>query len=119
MTLRIGTAAQAALLRRSKIAKAQRFVDGLKRGPNAQAAKRHLDAAKRAASDSACDKELGQVDRYSCRPAAADRRATTSFKLPAAARPRLRLACAARLHKARPGGSDYHGAPVPARPARR
>ncbi len=103
-------AARAELLRCSEIPAAQRFVEGLPPGPDTRAAQRHLDAAKRAASDEECDKELRQVDLYARRAAGAEKRA---------AAPEPPVPCADWLHQDRPGGSDYHGPPVPGCPAGR
>ena len=95
----------------SDLPKAQSFVDGLKPGPNTRAAQSHLDAAKTAASPEQCSAELQKVDYYARRSAAADRRA---------ARHRVayhrHVLCADALHQDRPGGSDYHGRPVPGCP---
>jgi hypothetical protein len=110
-------AAQAKLLRCSEIPAAQRFVDGLKPGPNTREAQRHLDAAKRATTDEQCDKELRQVDKYARRSLATDERAAAG---PAPnQRPAAHVACADWLHQDRPGGTDYHGPPVPGCPSRR
>ncbi len=119
--------ASAKLLPCSEIPAAQRFVDGLKPGPNTRAAQQHLDAAKRAHSDQECDKELRQVDKYARRSAAADKRAAgraeapqaaTAKPAPAAA-PARPVQCADWMHQDRPGGTDYHGPPVPGCPSRR
>jgi hypothetical protein len=58
----------------SQIPAAQRFVSGLKPGPNTRAARHYLDAAKRAKSDRQCILDLGRVNYYAKRSAAADRR---------------------------------------------
>ena len=105
----------------SQIPRAQAFVDGLKPGPNTKAAQQHLDAARAAKSDKECVNELGKVNYYAKRSAAADKRATHSATKPAPAkkttakakRPRA-VQCADMLHQNRPGGSDYKGPPVPA-----
>jgi hypothetical protein len=91
----------------SQIPHAQSFVDGLKPGPNTTAAQRHLDAAKNAKSDRQCVAELGKVNYYAKRSAAADKRlaepkmAKTKMMKPAQ--------CADAMHQDRPGGSDYNG----------
>jgi hypothetical protein len=85
---------------------AQSFVDGLKPGPNTTKAQAHLDMAKSAGSDSQCVAELGQVNKYAARSAAADKRVASG-----AARPR-HVRCADALHQDRPGGTDYRGPPV-------
>ena len=117
------TAASAKLLPCSEIPAAQRFVDGLKPGPNTRAAQQHLDAAKRAHSDKECDKELHQVDKYARRSAAADKRAAGRAAPPQAAAakpaPEHRVPCADWIHQDRPGGTDYRGPPVPGCPSRR
>src|SRR5262249_48706596 len=128
----------------SDIPAAQRFVEGLKPGPNTEQAKRHLEAAKAAKSDQGCDKELRLVDKYARRSAAADKRAAK--EAPAAAQPTAPatpapasaapatpapapaappkpaptrpVECADWLHQDRPGGSDYHGPPVAGCPRR-
>jgi hypothetical protein len=110
--------AQAALLPCSDIPDAQRFVDGLKPGPNTRAAQKHLDAAKRATSAGQCDKELRQVDTYARRSAAADKRAAPHAAA-ATRKPARRVACADLMHQDRPGGTDYHGPPVAGCPRRR
>jgi len=114
-------AARAELLRCSQIPAAQRFVDGLKPGPNTRAAQRHLDAAKRATSDKACDKELRKVDKYARRSAAADKRgaAKATHKPAREAERRAAVPCADWAHQDRPGGTDYRGPPVPGCPSRR
>ena len=66
--------AAAAAIPCSDIPKAQRFLDGLRPGPNTRAAQRHLDAAKRAKSEHQCSAELRKVDYYARRSAAADKR---------------------------------------------
>jgi hypothetical protein len=58
----------------SQIPAAQRFVAGLKPGPNTREAQRHLDAARKAKSDKECVTELGRVNYYAKRAAAADKR---------------------------------------------
>ena len=101
----------------SDIPDAERFVDKLKPGPNTSAARRHLEAAKRASSAGECDKELRQVDKYARRSAAADKAASSK---PHKSEPRQtgRPQCADALHQDRPGGSDYHGPPVAGCPPR-
>jgi hypothetical protein len=117
--------AQAALLRCSEIPAAQRFVDGLKPGPNTRKAQEHLEAAKRATTDEGCDKELRQVDKYARRSLAADKRAAGPPPPNGAPppvpneRPAPHVACADWLHQDRPGGTDYHGPPVPGCPSLR
>jgi len=113
-----GGAAVAAPLPCSEIPAAQRFIAGLRPGPNTTLAQRHLDAAKRATSPKVCDAELRQVDRYARRSAAADARAAqhgASAPKPNASGP---VPCADLLHQDRPGGSDYHGPPVAGCPSR-
>ena len=83
----------------SQIPDAQRYLDGLRPGPNTRAAQHHLDLARAAPSDAQCVSELRIVDRYAKRSAALDRRAAHPL-------------CADFLHQDRPGGSDYHGPPV-------
>lgn len=92
---------------------AQKFVDGLKPGPNTKAAQTHLNAAKSAASDSQCIAELNQVNKYAARSAVADKRAASRGR-----RPARRVQCADSLHQSRPGGTDYHGPPVAGCPRR-
>ena len=98
----------------AQIPDAQRFVDGLKPGPNTSAAQQHLDAAKRA-SDAGdqrqCVSELGRVNYYARRSAAADKRAASHMA--SAHAPRRHVLCADAMHQDRPGGSDYHGPAVP------
>ncbi|HEY1504791.1 MAG TPA: hypothetical protein VGF92_10870 [Stellaceae bacterium] len=99
----------------SQIPDAQRFLDGLKPGPNTSAARQHLDAAKQAAdggNDRQCVSELSRVNYYATRSAAADKRAATH---PAT---RRHVLCADALHQNRPGGSDYHGPAVAGCPRR-
>jgi len=100
----------------SQIPDAQRFVDGLKPGPNTRAAQQHLDAAKQAANagnDRQCVSELGRVNYYATRSAAADKRAATRSTTH-----RRRVLCADAMHQNRPGGTDYHGPPVAGCPKR-
>jgi hypothetical protein len=106
--------ARAELLRCSEIPAAQRYVEGLKPGPDTTKAREHLDAAKHAASDQECDKELRQVDLYARRAAGEKRDAA-----PTAPAPSSHVQCADWLHQGRPGGSDYHGPPVAGCPAGR
>jgi hypothetical protein len=99
----------------SQIPDAQRFVDGLHPGPNTSAAQKHLDAAKHAADagdERHCVSELGRVNYYATRSAAADKRAAAH---PAGAHPtrHRHVQCADALHQNRPGGTDYHGPAVP------
>jgi hypothetical protein len=109
----------------AQIPHAQSFIDGLKPGPNTKAAQRHLDAAKNAKSDKDCVAELGKVNYYAKRSAAADARvasgqaATPTEAKPkngkvktAKAKPASGVQCADTLHQDRPGGSDYKGKPV-------
>jgi hypothetical protein len=111
----------------AQIPHAQTFVDGLKPGPNTKAAQRHLDAAKNAKSDKECVAELGKVNYYAKRSAAADARAAKAAAAPAApkdtkpkpakvktakAKSGSAIPCADALHQDRPGGSDYAGKPV-------
>src|SRR5215469_9034557 len=94
----------------SQIPAAQRFLEGLKPGPNTSAAQQHLDAAKRAAgsgNDQQCVSELTQVNYYATRSADADKRAGTH---PSSTR--HHVLCADAMHQNRPGGTDYHGPPV-------
>jgi hypothetical protein len=121
----------------SQIPAAQRFVSGLKPGPNTRAAQRYLDEAKRAKSDRQCVLDLGRVNYYAKRSAEADRRleqrkakhGTAKPHVPAADASRPTQAgavhpaearaptakpadkCADLLHQDRPGGSDYRGPP--------
>jgi hypothetical protein len=104
-------AARAELLRCSEIPAAQRYVEGLQPGPDKAKAQEHLDAAKHAASDQECDKELRQVDLYARRAAGKNRDAAPA--------PSPHVQCADWLHQGRPGGSDYHGPPVAGCPAGR
>ena len=112
----------------SQIPHAQSFIDGLKPGPNTKAAQLHLDAAKNAKSDKECVTELGKVNYYAKRSAAADARAAKGAAksvAPKSAKPaktKVKTAkakssggtkCADTLHQDRPGGSDYTGKPVP------
>ncbi len=104
----LAPAAAQAAIPCSDIPKAQHFIDNLRPGPNTRAAHRHLDAAKRATSESHCSAELSEVDKYARRSAAADKRlAASAGKRQAPARQ-----CADALHQNRPGGSDYRGPPV-------
>lgn len=102
----------AAAISCSDIPAAQKFVDGLKPGPNTSKAQAHLDKAKSASSDSQCVAELGQVNKYASASAAADKRAASRGSHP------RHVACADSLHQDRPGGTDYHGPPVPGCPRR-
>ena len=108
----------------SQIPHAQAFIDGLKPGPNTKLAQQHLDAAKKAKSDKQCVDELGKVNYYAKRSAAADKHTPQSAAKPPKAkkappktakakRPRT-VQCADLLHQNRPGGTDYRGPPVPA-----
>jgi hypothetical protein len=114
-----GTSAQAVAPRItcSQIPQAQRFVEGLKAGPNTRAAQQHLDAAKRAAdsgNDRECVSELTRVNDYATRSANADKRGATHHST---ARHRGVL-CADAMHQNRPGGTDYKGPPVAGCPKR-
>lgn len=103
----------------SQIPDAQRFVDGLRPGPNTRAAQRYLDAAKtarRAGDERRCVEDLGHVNYYARRSAEIDRRLRSHAPLPPRPRRRRRVLCADPLHQNRPGGTDYHGPPVPACP---
>jgi len=112
----------------SQIPHAQSFIDGLKPGPNTRAAQLHLNAAKKAKTDKECVTELGKVNYYAKRSAAADARMAKPAAEPAApkaAKPekakvktakvksRNGVRCADTLHQDRPGGTDYTGKPVP------
>jgi hypothetical protein len=99
----------------SQIPDAQRFVQGLKPGPNTSAAQQHLDAAKHAAdagNDQQCVSELNRVNYYATRSANADKRAAAHHGT------RRRVLCADAMHQNRPGGTDYNGPPVPGCPKR-
>lgn len=105
----------------AQIPDAQRFVDGLRPGPNTRAAQQHLDAAKQA-SDAGdqqhCVSELSRVNYYARRSADADKRMegrATHASATRSARTR-RVLCADALHQDRPGGTDYKGPPVPSCP---
>lgn len=108
-------AAEAAPIPCSDIPAAQQFVDGLQPGPDRTEAQRHLDLAKAAHSDAACDQELRQVDKYARAAIAAQNRVEAPKLAPATA---PHAPCADLLHQDRPGGSDYHGPPVPDCPTR-
>jgi hypothetical protein len=100
----------------SQIPDAQRFVGGLKPGPNTSAAQQHLDAAKQASNagnDQQCVSELGRVNDYATRSAAADKRAAGHHSTR-----HRRILCADAMHQNRPGGTDYHGPAVPGCPKR-
>ena len=100
--------AQGSQITCAQVDDAQHFVDGLKPGPNTRAAQKHLDAAKAASqsgNDQQCVQELGRVNYYAGRSAAADKRIAE-----AGGHPRARhVVCADALHQNRPGGSDWHG----------
>ena len=101
----------------SQIPQAQRFVDGLKPGPNTRAAQQHLDAAKQAAdsgNDRECVSELTRVNDYATRSANADKRGSTHHS----AAGRHHVLCADAMHQDRPGGTDYKGPPVAGCPKR-
>ncbi|HZB93664.1 MAG TPA: hypothetical protein VE397_19600 [Stellaceae bacterium] len=115
VALCLPAAAEAAPIPCSDIPAAQQYVDRLKPGPDRTEAQRHLDLAKEAHSNAACDKELRQVDKYARAARAAENRADAPKLAPATA-PHVR--CADLLHQDRPGGSDYHGPPVPGCPKR-
>lgn len=100
----------------SQIPDAQRFVGSLQPGPNTSAAQQHLDSAKRAADagdDRHCVAELGQVNTYASRSAAADKRASTHHTSAHTTIYHRHVQCADALHQNRPGGTDYHGPAVP------
>ena len=106
-----GTSAQAGTSRItcSQIPAAQRFVDGLRPGPNTRAAQEHLDAAKHAAdsgNDRECVSELTRVNDYATRSADADKRGSAHHST------RRHALCADAMHQNRPGGTDYKGPPV-------
>jgi hypothetical protein len=101
----------------AQVPDAQRFLAGLKPGPNTSAAQQHLDAAKHAADagdDKQCVSELGRVNYYATRSAAADKRAAAH----PSTTPRHHVLCADAMHQNRPGGSDYRGPPVAGCPRR-
>jgi hypothetical protein len=93
----------------SQIPHAQSFVDGLKPGPNTSAAQHHLDAAKNAKSDQQCVAELGKVNYYAKRSAAADKRLTEPHRAKKRVAKTGSTRCADVVHQDRPGGSDYAG----------
>ncbi len=102
----------------TEVPAAQTFLEKLRPGPNTAAAQRHLDAAKAAPSAEACAAELRQVDIYVRRSQAADQHAAPPTGAGQANRPSTaRVQCADFFHQSRPGGSDYHGPPVPGCPA--
>jgi hypothetical protein len=99
----------------SQIPDAQRFVEGLRPGPNTRAAQEHLDAAKQAANagnDRQCVSELTRVNDYATRSANADKRAAGHSSN------RRHVQCADAMHQNRPGGTDYKGPPVAGCPKR-
>jgi hypothetical protein len=101
----------------SQIPDAQRFLGGLKPGPNTSAAQQHLDAAKQAANagdDKQCVSELSRVNYYATRSADADKRAAEHRSTG-----HHRVLCADAMHQNRPGGTDYHGPPVAGCPQRK
>jgi len=105
----------------SQIPAAQRFVEGLRPGPNTRAAQQHLDAAKRAADardERQCVTELGRVNYYATRSAAADKRGASHHTSAHSTAPRRRVLCADAMHQNRPGGTDYHGPAVAGCPRR-
>lgn len=108
-----GSLPAAAAISCSDVPAAQKFVDGLKPGPNTKAAQAHLAAAKSATSDSQCVAELNQVNKYAGRSAAADKRMASRGK-----RPVRHVQCADAMHQSRPGGTDYHGPAVAGCPRR-
>ena len=73
-TVLLPSIAVAAPIPCSDLPMAESFVQKLRPGPNTRAAQRHLEAAKAATSERQCSAELRQVDRYSKRSVAADRR---------------------------------------------
>jgi len=127
----------------SQLPQAEKFVEGLKPGPNTSAAQRHIALAKSAKDENQCVTELGKVNYYAKRSLTADQRAASkenaaaappaeataaaaptvtsapasaSPALPPSSAPRPRPAaaqCADFFHQDRPGGSDYKGPPVP------
>lgn len=100
----------------SQIPDAQRFIQGLKPGPNTRAAQEHLDAAKQAAdagNDGQCVSELTRVNDYATRSANADKQGGAHHS----ATPHHVL-CADAMHQSRPGGTDYKGPPVAGCPKR-
>ncbi|HZS83960.1 MAG TPA: hypothetical protein VFA50_13880 [Stellaceae bacterium] len=112
----LAPAAAGAASCQAQIPAAERFIAQLRPGPNTSAAQRHLEAARRASTESQCAAELRQVDTYARRSAALDERTaprTRGYGSSVAPVP-----CADFLHQDRPGGSDYHGPPVPGCPAR-
>ena len=101
----------------SQIPEAQRFVEGLRPGPNTRAAQEHLDAAKQASdrgNDRECVSELTRVNDYATRSANADKRGTAHHS----ATSRRHALCADAMHQNRPGGTDYKGPPVAGCPKR-
>jgi hypothetical protein len=74
LVLMVPGLAAAAPIPCSDIPEAQRFIDGLRPGPNTRAAQQHLNAAKHARSKRRCSAELRKVDFYARRSAAADKR---------------------------------------------
>ena len=119
----------------SQIPEAQHFLETLKPGPNTAQAERHLELAKKARTNQECVRELGIVNYYAKRSAAADARGRNihreaapepnaaphaapieadraDMRAPAAMPPR-HVQCADLMHEDRPGGTDYHGPAVP------
>jgi len=97
----------------AQIHQAQRFVDQLRPGPNTRAAERYIEAARRAPSERQCFADLRAADRYARRSAELDRggyRYRYGYGYGSSAPP---VQCADIFHQDRPGGSDYHGPPVP------
>jgi hypothetical protein len=110
-----GTSSSSSRITCSQIPDAQRFIQGLKPGPNTRAAQEHLDAAKQAANagnDGQCVSELTRVNDYATRSANADKRAATHSTT------RHHVQCADAMHQNRPGGTDYKGPPVAGCPKR-
>lgn len=110
-----GTSSSTSRITCSQIPEAQRFVQGLKPGPNTRAAQEHLDAAKQAAdagNDRQCVSELTRVNDYATRSADADKRG------PAHSTRHRGVQCADAMHQNRPGGTDYKGPPVAGCPKR-
>jgi len=104
----LGPAMAIAAIPCSDLPNAESFVAKLQPGPNTRAAQRHLEAAKRATSETQCSAELAQVDKYARRSLAADKRAAAAH----GKHPARTVKCADAFHQSRPGGSDYHGPPV-------
>ncbi len=105
----------------SQIPAAQRFVERLKPGPNTRAAQQHLAAARHAADardERRCVAELGRVNYYATRSAAADRRGAAHHTRARSTSRRRHVLCADAMHQNRPGGTDYRGPAVAGCPRR-